>query len=120
MCLMELTIHRNKIFVNTLNMVLLVMFSFIMMNIPTAMVSAQNNMQLSPNFNNGFGNSNSHKTFYLFTQELRFNETKLGVPHDVYTPTTFTVNKGDMVTYISIILMVMEKDTLLPLMHLIT
>ena len=36
--------------------------------------------------------------YYIFTQELEANETKLGVPVAVYTLTNIIVHKGDTVT----------------------
>ena len=36
--------------------------------------------------------------YYIFTQELNANETKLGVPVAVYTLTNIIVHKGDTVT----------------------
>ena len=36
--------------------------------------------------------------YYIFTQELNANETKLGVPVAVYTLTNLIVHKGDTVT----------------------
>ncbi len=71
---------------------------------PTSIVTAQSNFLSIPNSANNFGNSNlnslaSHKTFYLFTAELdNFNEIKLGIPSDVFTPNIFVVNKGDILT----------------------
>jgi plastocyanin len=39
------------------------------------------------------------KTFYMISQELDgVNETKLGIPGDVYSPSTLAVNRGDTVT----------------------
>src|SRR5215831_14372425 len=38
------------------------------------------------------------KTFYMISQELDgVNETKLGIPGDVFVPSTLTVNQGDTV-----------------------
>lgn len=38
------------------------------------------------------------KTFYVISQELDgVNETKLGIPGDVYVPSTLAVNEGDTV-----------------------
>jgi plastocyanin len=38
------------------------------------------------------------KTFYVISQELDgVNETKLGIPGDVFVPSTLTVNQGDTV-----------------------
>ena len=36
--------------------------------------------------------------YYIFTQELNANESKLGVPVAVYTLTNIIVHKGDTVT----------------------
>jgi c-di-GMP-binding flagellar brake protein YcgR len=36
--------------------------------------------------------------YYVFTQELEGNESKLGVPVAVYTLTSIIVHKGDTVT----------------------
>jgi len=39
------------------------------------------------------------KTFYVFSEEMEgINETKLGIPGDVYSPSVLAVNEGDTVT----------------------
>ena len=39
------------------------------------------------------------KTFYIFSEEMEgVNETKLGIPGDVYTPSTLAASEGDTVT----------------------
>jgi plastocyanin len=39
------------------------------------------------------------KTFYVFSEEMEaVNETKLGIPGDVYSPSVLVVNEGDTVT----------------------
>jgi plastocyanin len=39
------------------------------------------------------------KTFYVFSEEMEgVNETKLGIPGDVYTPSMLAANEGDTVT----------------------
>jgi plastocyanin len=43
--------------------------------------------------------SSSNKIFYLFTAEYEgFNETKLGIPADTFSPDVLIVNEGDNVT----------------------
>lgn len=43
--------------------------------------------------------SGNKKTFYMISQELDgVNETKLGIPGDVFVPSTLAVNQGDTVT----------------------
>ena len=43
--------------------------------------------------------SGNKKTFYVISQELDgVNETKLGIPGDVFVPSTLAVNQGDTVT----------------------
>ncbi len=37
------------------------------------------------------------REFYLFTDSIPFNSTKVGVPHDIFTPNRILVNKGDTV-----------------------
>jgi plastocyanin len=37
------------------------------------------------------------REFYLFTDSIPFNQTKVGVSHDIYSPSRFLVNKGDTV-----------------------
>ncbi len=37
------------------------------------------------------------RDFYLFTSIIPFNETTVGVPHDIFTPDRITVNQGDTV-----------------------
>ncbi len=37
------------------------------------------------------------KEFWLFTSEINFNETKMGMPHDVFSQSSITVNEGDNV-----------------------
>jgi len=40
-----------------------------------------------------------NRTFYLFNSHVPdANETKLGIPTDLFTPSSITVNKGDIVT----------------------
>jgi plastocyanin len=42
--------------------------------------------------------SGNKKTFYMISQELDgVNETKLGIPGDVFVPSTLVVNQGDTV-----------------------
>jgi plastocyanin len=42
--------------------------------------------------------SGNKKTFYMISQELdSVNETKLGIPGDVFVPSTLAVNQGDTV-----------------------
>ncbi len=38
------------------------------------------------------------RDFYLFTDTLNFNESHLGIPHDIFHPDRITVNLGDTVT----------------------
>ena len=41
----------------------------------------------------------TNKVFYLFNSHVPdANETKLGIPTDLFAPSTITVNKGDTVT----------------------
>lgn len=37
------------------------------------------------------------RDFYVFTGVIPFNETIIGVPHDIFTPDRITVNLGDTV-----------------------
>ncbi len=37
------------------------------------------------------------REFFLFTDSIPFNSTKVGVPHDIFTPNRILVNKGDTV-----------------------
>ena len=40
-----------------------------------------------------------NKTFYVFTEEMEgINETKLGIPSDIYSPNILVANHGDLVT----------------------
>ena len=42
--------------------------------------------------------SGQTKEFWIFTSDLpEFNETKMGMPHDVFSASTITVTKGDTV-----------------------
>lgn len=42
--------------------------------------------------------SGQTKEFWVFTSDLpEFNETKMGMPHDVFSTSTITVTKGDAV-----------------------
>ena len=41
---------------------------------------------------------NVNNEYYIFTQELNANETKLGIPVAVYSVTTLIAHKGDNVT----------------------
>ncbi len=38
------------------------------------------------------------RNFYLFTDALNFNESILGIPHDIFNPHQISVNLGDTVT----------------------
>ncbi len=38
------------------------------------------------------------RDFYLFTDALNFNESILGIPHDIFNPHQISVNLGDKVT----------------------
>ncbi len=38
------------------------------------------------------------REFYLFTDALNFNESILGIPHDIFNPHQISVNLGDTVT----------------------
>ncbi len=38
------------------------------------------------------------RNFYLFTDALNFNESILGIPHDIFNPHQINVNLGDTVT----------------------
>ncbi|MDQ6723319.1 MAG: cupredoxin domain-containing protein, partial [Thermoproteota archaeon] len=43
--------------------------------------------------------STTNRTFYLFNSHVpNANETKLGIPTDLFTPSSISVNKGDNVT----------------------
>ncbi len=37
------------------------------------------------------------REFYLFTDSISFNQTRVGVPHDIFSPSRILVNKGDTV-----------------------
>jgi len=37
------------------------------------------------------------KEFWLFNSKLEFNESRLGIPHDVFVPDRLVVNQGDRV-----------------------
>ena len=39
-----------------------------------------------------------NREFYMFTGSLPFNETKLGIPKDLFVPDRIIANKGDTVT----------------------
>jgi plastocyanin len=43
------------------------------------------------------GQAPEKREFYLFTDSISFNETRLGVPHDIFSPDRMVVNKGDTV-----------------------
>ncbi len=43
--------------------------------------------------------STTNRTFYLFNSHIpNANETKLGIPTDLFIPSSISVNKGDIVT----------------------
>ena len=71
----------------------LIVFSGFMLPIPTViMASAQSSVtEVSPP-------GVKANEYYIFTQELNANETKLGVPVAVFSLTNIIVHKGDNVT----------------------
>ena len=71
----------------------LIVFSGFMLLIPTViMASAQSSVtEISPP-------GVKANEYYIFTQELNANETKLGVPVAVFSLTNIIVHKGDNVT----------------------
>ena len=76
-----------------LTFMVLIVFSGFMLLIPTViMASAQSSVtEISPP-------GVKANEYYIFTQELNANETKLGVPVAVFSLTNIIVHKGDNVT----------------------
>ena len=90
---MKYSISNGKIFAYALKISTLVLFFFVFVGMTATMVAAEKTLppDLTPN-------SGTHKSFYLFTDELPLNETKLGIKSDIYSPNIFVVNKGDTIT----------------------
>jgi len=76
-----------------LTFMVLIVFSGFMLLIPTVIIaSAQSSVtEISPP-------GVKANEYYIFTQELNANETKLGVPVAVFSLTNIIVHKGDNVT----------------------
>lgn len=57
-----------------------------------------NNRNINP-ITSASSAAENNKTFYVFTEEMEgINETKLGIPSDIYSPNMLVANQGDLVT----------------------
>ena len=86
---MDLKVKRE---IKVAAMVLIVISGFTLLMPMVIMASAQSSVtEISPP-------EVKANEYYIFTQELNANETKLGVPVAVFTLTNIIVHKGDNVT----------------------
>lgn len=79
----------------TINFAVLTMLSGVMLLIPISMLSTALAQSVVTEVSEPGVKPNE---YYMFTQELNANESKLGVPMAVFTLTNIIVHKGDNVT----------------------
>ncbi|MER5175845.1 MAG: cupredoxin domain-containing protein [Candidatus Nitrosocosmicus sp.] len=74
-------------------------FLLVILILATVIVAYTVFLNPSSSFAQQSSSSTTNRTFYLFNSHVpNANETKLGIPTDLFTPSSISVNKGDIVT----------------------